>query len=631
MNQGEISFLDVLALLGGGRGGRLSDLNPHLLAALFWATLCVYQFCIRKSDDSRADDLLMAAFVAACVNEAIQVGAALALAMETGTAFLQGPVWPPLAMAMNAACITLIAAAFVQFLIKCRASTVQFIAIAMALVAVVHAYLASKWWTTWQADPAADFATQRYVWAGYLTIIVILIIAIANSLFSGQPRRQWIVSGFTLLIASLVLSIFASLGNLTSAQLLAPVNGCLQLAAIGFFAYSAMSLHVMTEKRLSRHVKNSRKLETLGLLSSGIAHDFNSLLQIIVGYVELAKSETSEEHPGYASLLHVEDAAQRACALTSQLLSFELLKEPEFESVDVNGTITRLAPLLSRLLGNQISINYDLSSALKPVNAEVRSLEQIILNLVDNAKDAIDGSGTIVIQTRALVGSNSDTDDNAQNRGVQLIVSDDGQGMDKQTVDRIFEPFFTTKPQGEGTGLGMAIVYSAVQKLDGIVYIDSEPGLSTRVIVQIPEASDHSSKDQKTLEYSAQCKAYDQTILIALGERALNDLLSTLLQSAGYGTIMATDGFDTIRIANTYKGKIDLCLIDADMPVCSGYGAYERISQSRPGMPVLFMTGNPAGPRTEHAHYPHVRKPFTRETLLKSLSRSLESARVSES
>ena len=614
-------LLDVLALLGGGRGHALNDLTPHLLGMLAWGALCIYLLRVRQTAYTRSHDLLLVAFVFSCLHEAADFVANAAAAINPGESFFQGSFWPPFELLLCAVSRILLAAAFIHLLQRQRKFTLNFLQASLPIIAIIYGYTAIQWQQSFQLDQTAQLDSQYCSWAMNATMTVLIMIGLIKCIRAAPPIRWSIIIALLMLMFESVLGITAYLGDASLPSVLNPIRGCLALAAIALFGYATLMFQLLTENRIKQSTQNSERLESLGLLSSGIAHDFNNHLQIILGYVELAKVQSKNSSESQQSLQRIEEAADRAGALVNQLLSFSTGQTPRFENVDLNETITKLTPLLSRLLGSEVKLVHDLDLNAKGIKADIRMIEQIILNLVANAKDAIAGHGTITLRSRAVVSSN-ESGEHFDNR-TQLVVADTGQGMDEKTINRMFEPFFTTKPLGKGTGLGLATVYSALQKHNGKIRVVSEPSAYTRVYVDFP-ASEVNSPTPPLSTHSNSITVTGRTILLAEDEIAIRELASTLLESAGYTVIVASNGQHAINIINTFRGPIDLCLFDVAMPILNGYQTYDRIRETRPEIAVLFITGNTARVEQLRAEYPHLQKPFTKKSLLDALSHALE-------
>jgi two-component system, cell cycle sensor histidine kinase and response regulator CckA len=353
--------------------------------------------------------------------------------------------------------------------------------------------------------------------------------------------------------------------------------------------------------RLERQLQQSQRLESLGQLAGGVAHDFNNLLSVITNYVAFVAEEV--KHPGRGSsesvlsdLEQVQLAAERASALTHQLLAFARREVVQPRVLSLNEVVTGVMELLRRTLGEHVPVIPDLSDDLDLVLADPGQLEQILVNLAVNARDAMTGGGTLTIET-----SNVDVDDTyaasradlAPGRYAALKVSDNGPGMPREVLDRAFEPFFTTKPKGEGTGLGLATIYGIVTQAGGNVRIYSEPGLGTTVTVLLPVTDQaRPADDRHTAEVQG---GSDEVLLLVEDEAALREVTRRILARNGYEVIVASDGQEAIEAASHYEGHIDGLVTDVVMPGIQGRELADRIREIQPGIRILFMSGYTQG------------------------------------
>ncbi|MBX2878326.1 MAG: response regulator [Granulosicoccus sp.] len=626
-------LLDVIAPIGGGRHGYLNDLTSHFLCAVAWATLAVYQIAARWSSPSDSRRLLIIALSLASAIEILLWLSVAAKSMGGDYALVAENQFGQAALlALGSVSRMLVVIAFAHFLIRRRALMREAVIVALLSTVVLFLYTTFNWWTNLPPGPVEN---RTYSWVFDGALILLCLGAGGLCVCSAKAVRWPVIAAFLLIVIESGLAIAAYQWKPVLAQVLVPISGSIKLASILVLGYAGMVFHVISENRTKNSMQNSRRLESLGLLSSGIAHDFNNHLQIILGYVELAKAQAGEKHALQTSVNRIAEAAEKSGALVNQLLAFSRGQSPDFVNIDLNETITKLTPLLSRLVSSEIKLIHKLDLRARSINADTRMIEQIILNLVANAKDAIEHQGSITIETRQLNEEDlQSVSDGPTAPTTQLVVSDTGRGIDKSIVGKVFEPFFTTKAVGEGTGLGLATVHSAVQKHNGAVRVKSKPGKFTKVYIDFPsaESSVALTVEQLPSEMSASpvetaLQGNSITILLAEDEPAIQELTCMLLEAAGYSVINASNGQHAINIINTYKGKIDLCLFDVAMPVLSGYQTYDRIIETQPSMPVLFTTGNTARVDDLRSQFEHLQKPFTKKTLLTSLSRILNQDR----
>ena len=350
---------------------------------------------------------------------------------------------------------------------------------------------------------------------------------------------------------------------------------------------------ITERKALETQLQQSRKMEAVGRLAGGIAHDFNNLLTIITGYTELALNRPQLPHEVRADIERIENASGRAAALVRQLLAFSRKQVLQPKILDLNKIVLNLDSLLRRLMDERIQMVTQVKDDIGKVKADPAQIEQVIMNLVVNARDAMPEGGRLVVET-----CNTDLDatyavDHVSvkpGRYVMLAVSDTGVGMDKQTVAHIFEPFFTTKESGRGTGLGLSTVYGIVKQSGGYIWVYSEPGKGSTFKVYLPRV-DESPEELTTGESTHRAQAGKETILVVEDEEDVRELIQTVLREKGYEVIVSEDPQHAERAAAQFGGEIHLLLTDMVMPGISGRELATRISARRQGIRVLYMSG----------------------------------------
>ncbi|HET6929405.1 MAG TPA: PAS domain S-box protein [Candidatus Acidoferrum sp.] len=350
---------------------------------------------------------------------------------------------------------------------------------------------------------------------------------------------------------------------------------------------------ITERKALETQLQQSRKMEAVGRLAGGIAHDFNNLLTIISGYTELALSRPHLPSEAHSDIERIENASGRAAALVRQLLAFSRKQVLQPKILDLNKIVLNLDSLLRRLMDERIEMVTRVKDDLGKVKADPAQVEQVIMNLVVNARDAMPEGGRLVVET-----CNADLDANyavdhvsvRPGRYVMLAVSDSGVGMDRQTIAHIFEPFFTTKESGRGTGLGLSTVYGIVKQSGGYIWVYSEPGKGSTFKVYLPRV-DEVAETVAAGQTAPRSQRGTETILIVEDEEAVRELIQTVLTEKGYDVISSLDPEHAEQIAARFPGDIHLLLTDMVMPGTSGRELAERISAKRRGIRVLFMSG----------------------------------------
>src|SRR4051794_2785371 len=384
----------------------------------------------------------------------------------------------------------------------------------------------------------------------------------------------------------------------------------------------------ITERRkLEEQLRQAQKLEAVGQLAGGVAHDFNNLLTAILGYCHLMLDDAGDSDPLRQDLLEIQAAGERAAALTRQLLAFSRRQMLQPQVLDINSVVAQLQKLLRRLINEDVELVTHLAPDLLPVTVDPASVEQILVILAVNARDAMPTGGRLTIET-----ANVDLDETyalthvtmAPGRYVMLAVSDSGEGMDAATRARVFEPFFTTKEQGRGSGLGLATVYGMVRQSAGYIWVYSEPAHGTVFKVYLPVTQ--TAAAQPTTDKVSSFRG-SETVLLVEDEDAVRALAREVLRRHGYVVLEARHGVDALRVAERHPDAIHLLITDVVMPHMGGRELGLRLSAVRPAIRTLFMSGY-----THHALLPadltpgaeFIHKPFTPELLARRVRRILD-------
>jgi len=387
-------------------------------------------------------------------------------------------------------------------------------------------------------------------------------------------------------------------------------------------------------RRRDEQLRQSQKMEAVGRLSGGIAHDFNNLLGVIIGYSESIEQRLAPGDPVRKSAEEIRKAGERAASLTHQLLAFSRQRVMQSQILDLNALVTDMGMMLRRLIGMHIELTTNLATELDRVKAEQSQIEQVIVNLVVNARDAMPEGGKLLIET-----SNFDVNENFASSFpflqpgpyVLLTVTDTGIGMDDNTRRHIFEPFFTTKGPGKGTGLGLATVYGVVKQSGGSVIVDSEPGEGSTFKIFLPQTQE-SAVTPVPNESAAKGSTGAGTILLVEDEEALLNLAAERLTECGYTVLPARDGIHALEVARSFHGTIHLLLTDIMMPRLGGLSLARSLSELRPGIRVVFMTGH-AERDTSYwealrSGAESIQKPFSREQLVRLIRHTLDAPHV---
>jgi len=396
-------------------------------------------------------------------------------------------------------------------------------------------------------------------------------------------------------------------------------------------SYVAVKRDITDELELQAQLQQAQKMEAVGLLAGGIAHDFNNIIQVILGYGEIiaARAELSEEM--HDRLDKVIGAAERASDLITQLLAFSRRQVLKLAVVDLNRVVTNLLKMVRRVIGEHINLVVEPGDDLARVRVDVGQIEQILMNLVVNARDAMPEGGTICITTRNIELDEAACRFNAwasPGRYVLFSVADTGEGIAKEKLGLIFEPFYTTKQSGEGTGLGLAMVYGIVKQHGGLINATSTPGEGTAIEVYLPIAEvEPGLGTQQQLE-QPDSRGGVETILLAEDEVAVREVASTLLEQAGYTVLVAEDGEAALAVFRERSEEISLTILDVVMPKLGGLAVYRGIRELSPEARVLFTTGYSATQLTDDiVSQPSVgmiAKPYRTRQLLGSVRQLLD-------
>ncbi|OQX18791.1 MAG: hypothetical protein BWK76_06545 [Desulfobulbaceae bacterium A2] len=360
----------------------------------------------------------------------------------------------------------------------------------------------------------------------------------------------------------------------------------------GIVGYVAVKRDITRELELEDQLAQSRRVEALGRLAGGIAHDFNNLLQVILGSNELALMDLEENHPARSSQLEIRQAGEQAISLVERILGFSRPRALRAEYFETNALIAGFIPMIQRVIGEHITLHFAPSAAAGGIMADHGLLEQVLLNLCINARDAMPDGGEIRIRTGAKeVNADQVREMGALPAGryVAIRVNDTGQGMDAATRERLFEPFFTTKSEEKGSGLGLANVYSIVKQHCGGIEVHSLPGQGTSVVVYFPEARDDGAVHNQE---PAVLPGRGETILLAEDNDKVRALTESLLHKAGYRVLSAADGKEALDLFSRFRTEVDLLCLDLLMPRMGGERAWRDMRSQHAGVPVLFVSGS---------------------------------------
>jgi two-component system, cell cycle sensor histidine kinase and response regulator CckA len=395
-------------------------------------------------------------------------------------------------------------------------------------------------------------------------------------------------------------------------------------AALGYF------LDISEHKSLEGQFLQAQKMEAVGRLAGGVAHDFNNMLNVIIGYGDLINQELHQHDPLARYLTEIMKAADRAASLTRQLLAFSQKQISQPQVLNLNDTIRAIQKMLERLISEEIEMAVILAPSPGAVKADPTHIDQIIMNLVVNARDAMPLGGKLTLETANVFLDESYVQRHAYvtpGPYVMLAVSDNGQGMDAATQARIFEPFFTTKEDGKGTGLGLSTVYGIVKQNGGYIQVDSEIGQGTTFKVYLPQVQEAVS-EIPTEEPCAKELYGSETILVVEDEEQLGNLIYRSLKPYGYNVLVAQHGGEALLLCERHPGPIHLLLTDVVMPQMSGVDLSDRLAPLLPDMKALYMSGYTGNAVIHHGvldpTVSFIQKPFSAQILVEKIRKILD-------
>jgi two-component system, cell cycle sensor histidine kinase and response regulator CckA len=399
--------------------------------------------------------------------------------------------------------------------------------------------------------------------------------------------------------------------------------------------YAVWMRDITEQRRLENQLWRSQKMEAVGRLAGGVAHDFNNLLTVITGYSDLVVASLSESDPRRKNVEEILKAADRAASLTRQLLAFSRRQVLAPQPLDLNGVVLNLDKMLRRLIGEDIEVSNLLSTDLWTVKADPGQIEQVLVNLAVNARDAMPEGGKLTIETAnaivdAQTGRQYEPPMPAGNY-VMLAVSDDGCGMDQETQNLIFEPFFTTKEEGKGTGLGLSTVYGIIKQSGGFIWVQSEPEHGTSFKIYLPRIQHNEEIHSSAPSHKRPPAKGTETLLVVEDEHAVGELVRGVLESAGYTVLLASRGEEAIQVASARRNAIDLLLTDVVMPQMGGREVAKAVEKIDPKIKIVYMSGYAEKVIVHQGILEPgavlIQKPFTPDTLIRKIREVLDKPR----
>ena len=389
---------------------------------------------------------------------------------------------------------------------------------------------------------------------------------------------------------------------------------------------AGVSEDVTARRRLEMQLRQAQKMEAIGQLAGGVAHDFNNLLSVISGHSELLAMMSPSDERWRDSIAEIRRATELGSAVTRQLLAFSCQQILEPQVLDLNAVVTQAEKMLRRLIGEDVRLTTLLQPRISPVRADLGQLNQVILNLAVNARDAMPQGGSLTIETRELDLDTKAHPEIRPGRHVLLTVADTGWGMAPDVQTRIFEPFFTNKAEGQGTGLGLSVVFSIVQQSGGHIDVESRPGVGTKFEIYLPAVRGPVEGPAQSARSSP--VGGSETVLLVEDEEPVRNITSLLLEALGYRVLQAENGQNALRLFEARREKIDLLMADVVMPDLSGREVAEALQARDPKLRVLFQSGYTDDTVVRrgilHAEVAFLKKPFTLDELARKIREVLD-------
>ncbi len=391
-------------------------------------------------------------------------------------------------------------------------------------------------------------------------------------------------------------------------------------------AYRKLERETSEKIKLEQQLLQAQKLETIGRLVAGIAHDFNNILSVILGYSDLLLTILPEDNPIRKKIERIHEAGDKAAALTRQLLAFSRKQILEKKIISVNNLIKNFVKVWGKMVGENITIKTYLSDKDCIIEADPAQIEQVLMNLIVNAKDAMPNGGEIIIETKEIE-FDKQYSDIKPGKYVLITVSDTGEGIDKNILPKIFDPFFTTKEQGKGTGLGLATVYGIIKQHNGYIHVYSEKGKGTTFKIYLPVCSKNLEKIEDKTGHNNLPRG-NETILIVDDDQSVRGLIAEMLKELGYNCLEAASGEEAINLLTNYKDQVHLLLTDVVMPGISGKELAEKIKKERPEIKVIFMSGYTENIMSKHGVFKqgvnYISKPIIPGALAQKIRKVLD-------
>jgi signal transduction histidine kinase/CheY-like chemotaxis protein len=427
---------------------------------------------------------------------------------------------------------------------------------------------------------------------GYESEQEVVALHTTEEIFGDQKERQQLLDRCAAL--ELVLNVEVKWREKGGAPITVKLNGWPKFGADGTLIwYEVFVENVTAQRKMELQVQQTQRMEAVGQLAGGVAHDFNNLLMIISGYAELIQTGDFEKSAVIERVGHIAEAARKAATVTKQLLAFSRTQPEELGVVDVNSLLGELESIIPRLVGEKIQCTIKCGPALGSVSVHRSEIEQVLLNLVVNARDAMVNGGKLTIETEHVNVDETYVEQSLRltpGSYARITVSDTGIGMNEATKARLFEPFFTTKERGHGTGLGLSIVYGIVKRSGGSIWVYSVEGQGSAFKIYLPIVEESTGLRAAVLP-SEVIPTGSETVLLVAEEQGLRTAVREFLRSTGYSVLDAPNSMEALQVCGNYKGRIDMLLTDYVMPGLNGPGLATLAVKRQPNLRTICMSG----------------------------------------
>jgi len=613
-------FLDVLAGMGGGRGNPDNELTRFSLGMISWGFMALSAWTVREQTAHARDSLLFIGFLIGFGREVFMFVIHALQLHGLVSAEVSQLFSPPIEHTFLLIARTVIAGAYIQYLLNSARLARTYICVGFLGATALYVVTATNWWSVSTHSGVVRFNDFWGEWLFHSLGIIMGVAAIVLFLRDASWLRKVICIALLFYITDDALMLVNILTDHNYQTTLNPIRNNLHIWASLLLGYIYWRERYEVHERLREQLRQTERINTLGQLAAGVAHDFNTHLQVILGYAQLEKTQKNNNNKDF-HLEQIINAASSSGSLVNQLLVFSQDRQSmEQKPVNLNDVIAHISPMSNRLLGPDIQTKYKLQAELPPIYADPHMMEQVLMNLLINARDALSGNGEIIVETLAIAADPAiHKTANAQMGYVQLNVHDNGKGIECELQERIFEPFFTTKTSSEGTGLGLALVKKIVLAHHGHIRLESTVAHGTTMRIDFPVIDAIPEKKPVESPYDDASSPGNAVVLVVDSTKEVRELTVTMLKAWGYRPIEAVDGEEGLKILTETDVEIQLLIISVNLANMNGYETFVQMQASHSHIPVLFIAGTSQPYDMAYRSKPHIAKPFSQSQLLKKV------------